>query len=390
VTAPLTVCISAGEPSGDVYAGMLARELIAQAPSVRVVGMGGRELAEAGAELLIDIRDSSVLGLVEVLRAVPAFLRKRRALVDWMRDNRPDVLVTVDFPDFNLGLAARARALGAPVVCLIPPKAWAWRRRRGATVAQVATRVLCVLPFAADFYASVGADVEFIGHPLRDTIDALSLPPREDARRALGLSEGGPLLGLLPGSRTREVSSLLPPMLDGLDVARTMLGPVHGAVALSASASDATVGRVTEMTAGRDVHIVRGRTYEAIRASDAVLAASGTVTLECALVGTPMVIAYKLSSTTYRIVRRVVRVDYSGLPNLLVGRGACPEYYQDDVNGPTLGRAASELLADGEAREAQIAAFAEARAVLGPSGAMARGAAAVLATAAAAKASPPL
>ncbi len=378
MTAPRTVFVSAGEPSGDVYAGMLAREALAQAPGTRVVGMGGRELSEAGADLLIDIRDSSVLGLVEVLRAAPAFLRKRRALADWMRDHRPDVLVTVDFPDFNLGLAARARALGIPVVCLIPPKAWAWRRRRGATVARVATRVLCVLPFAADFYAAAGADVEFIGHPLRDTIDALALPTPEDARRALGLPGGAPTLGLLPGSRTREVLSLLPHMLDGLDAARATLGTVHGAVALSASASEAMVARVTDMTKGRDVSLVRGRTYEAIRASDAVLAASGTVTLECALVGTPMAIAYKLSPATYAIVRRVVRVDHSGLPNLLVGRRACPEYYQGDVNGSVLGRAASELLVDGPSRDAQVAAFAEARARVGPVGAIARAASAVL------------
>ena len=385
MTAPLTVCVSAGEPSGDVYAGMLARELLAQARDARVAGMGGRELAKAGGELLIDIRDSSVLGLVEALQAVPAFLRKRRELVDWMRQNRPDVLVTVDFPDFNLGLAARARSLGIPVVCLIPPKAWAWRPRRGATVARIATRVLCVLPFAAAFYAAAGANVEFVGHPLRDTIDALSLPPQDEARRALGLHEEGPVLGLLPGSRTREARTLLPHMLDGLDAARARVGAIHAVLALSASASDAIVARAAEMTRDRGVMLVRGRTYDAIRASDAVLAASGTVTLECALVGTPMAIAYKLSPATYAVVRRVVRVEHSGLPNLLVGRRACPEYYQADVNGRTLGRAASTLLADAEAREAQLAAFAEARLRLGPSGAMARAASAVLGTAAAAQ-----
>ncbi len=381
MSGPLTVCISAGEPSGDVYAGMLARELLASEPGTRIVGMGGREMAGAGAELLIDIRDSSVLGLVEAARSLPAFLRKRRTLRDWIRDSRPHVLVTVDFPDFNLGLAAQARALGVPVVYLIPPKAWAWRRRRGRVVAQIATRVLCLLPFAAEFYRDAGADVEFIGHPLVDTIDAHGLPHRRGARQALGLPESGPVVAVLPGSRTRELGTLLPHMLDALDVVRESAPNAAAVVALSGSASDATVAEVTALATARSACVVVGRTYEAIRASDAAIAASGTVTLECAIIGTPMVIAYRLSPLTYAVVRRLVRVEHSGLPNLLAGRRACPEYYQSDVNGRVLGSAVTELLVSDAARDSQSGAFSGMRAKLGPPGAMERAAAIVAETA---------
>lgn len=376
--SPPTVCISVGEPSGDVYAASLARELLAIEPGARLLGMGGREMASAGVELLIDIRDSSVLGLVEVAKSLPAFLRKRRLLREWLEEHRPDVLVTVDFPDFNLGLAAAAHAMGIPVVCLIPPKAWAWRRRRGAVVADVATRVLCVLPFAADFYEAAGADVEFIGHPLVDLIDGRALPDSATARSDLGLPSTWPVLCLLPGSRTRELRSLLPHMLDAVDVARETHADVVGVVALSASASDETMEAVERMASAHAVSVVKGRTYEAVRASSAALAASGTVTLECALIGTPMVIAYKLSAVTYAVVRRLVHVEHSGLPNLLVGRRACPEYYQSHVNGRTLGDAAAALLAGDGDRAAQIEAFSDIRAKLGPPGAMARAAEAVI------------
>ncbi|MBT3266919.1 lipid-A-disaccharide synthase [Candidatus Poribacteria bacterium] len=386
MSGSVTVCISAGEPSGDVYGGMLARELLALEPGARLVGMGGREMASAGVELLIDIRDSSVLGLVEVAKSLPAFLRKRRVLREWIRDHRPDALVTVDFPDFNLGLAGQARSLGVPVVYLIPPKAWAWRRRRGATVAEAATRVLCLLPFAADFYRDAGANVEFIGHPLVDAIDGSGLPDSPAARSAVGLAEAAPILGLLPGSRTRELRALLPHMLDALEIVRESVEGATGVIALSGSASDVTVAEVTRLAEKRGATVVTGRTYEAIRASDAVLAASGTVTLECAIVGTPMVIAYRLSSLTYAVVRRLVRVDHSGLPNLLVGRRACPEYYQSEVTGRVLASAATELLVSDAARAAQTQAFAEMRAKLGSPGAMSRAATAVIETAVAAPA----
>jgi lipid-A-disaccharide synthase len=361
-----------------VYAGSLAREILSLEPGAMLVGMGGREMSGAGVDLLVDIRDSSVLGLVEVAKSLPAFLRKRRLLREWIEEHRPDVLVTVDFPDFNLGLAASARELGVPVVCLIPPKAWAWRRRRGAIVADLATRVLCVLPFAAEFYADAGADVEFIGHPLVEMIDACNLPDRSVARSSLGLPATWPVLCLLPGSRTRELRTLLAPMLEALDVARESCDDLVGVVALSASASEERVATVEAMASPHAVSVVKGRTYEAIRASDAVLAASGTVTLECAIIGTPMVIAYRLSALTYTVVRRLVRVEHSGLPNLLAGRRACPEYYQADVNGQTLGAAAVQLLSSAEDRSSQAAAFADIREQLGAPGAMARAARAVI------------
>ncbi|CAI8024494.1 Lipid-A-disaccharide synthase [Geodia barretti] len=207
--------IIAGEPSGDLQASRVAAELKEIAPDLALFGMGGDLMAEAGVELIYHIRDSAVMGIGEVFTAIPAFLKKREHLKHLIRTKRPDAVVLVDFGDFNMPLARFAHGLGIPVIYYIPPKAWAWRPNRAKKIAKTTTAVASIFPFAADFYREAGANVEFVGHPLLDF--ARTDLSGAEARRVLGLGADRPVLGLMPGSRRREVERLLPVMLEVTD-----------------------------------------------------------------------------------------------------------------------------------------------------------------------------
>lgn len=328
-------------------------------------------MRKAGVELLIDIADSSVMGIVEVIRAIPEFQRKLRLLIAWMEEHRPEVLVCVDFPDFNLRLAAAARELGIPVVYHIPPKAWAWRPKRGKRVAELATAVISIFPFEAAYYEAQGAKVVYVGNPLIDIIRESNPCSREDARARFQMPADVPVLGLLPGSRKKEIESLMTPMLGAARRVREALPDVRTLVPLAPTVSPEWVG-------DNAVQIVQGDTYNAIRACDAVIAASGTVTLEAAILGVPMVIVYRLSPLTYWLARRLVRVKYMGLPNLLAEREICPELLQDEANPERMAEIALELLSNPQCQKMELERVTE---MLGDGGAPERTAEVVLSVA---------
>lgn len=374
---PIRILLSAGEASGDLQAATIARALRRRAPNIQMAGMGGVHMAEAGVKLLIDIEQSSVVGITEVVRQIPEFLRKRAFLRRWMEVQRPDALVCVDFPDFHLRLAGDAKRLGIPVVYHIPPKAWAWRPKRARRVAELVDAVSCLFPFEAEFYRREGARVLAVGHPLLDVLQEAKPPSPREARQRFGLSPEVPVLGLLPGSRRREVAFLLPRMVRATQALQREMSDLCVLLPKANTVSEETL-RASAGDALKRVQVVSNATYEALRACDFVLAASGTVTLEAALLGVPMAVVYRLSAVTFALARRLVRVRFSALPNLIVGREIVPELLQKAASAENMARIARVYLRNPALREEQRRAFKEVVLALGENGASGRVAEVVL------------
>lgn len=375
------IMISAGEASGDLHGATLCRALHELEPGIRLLGMGGAQMRAAGMDVLLDPTAHAAVGTSEAVGRIPGLYRAYRALAARLVAERPRALVLIDFPEFNLRLARRANAAGVPVVYFIPPQLWAWRRGRIRQVARRVSRVLAVFPFEPPLYEGAGVPVEFVGHPL---LDALPLDlTRDDARRRLGADPAHSLVGLLPGSRREEVERLLPPMLEAARRLAATDARRRFVLGLAPTVSRERVLAYLDQAGpgGPAVEVVEGRTYEVMAAADALLIASGTATLEAALLGTPMVICYRVSRTTVVIARLLARVPWIGLPNLVAGRAVVPELIQEQVTGERLGGEIARLLDDPVAATAQRAAFKELRARLGEPGVGRRAARAVLATA---------
>ncbi len=364
----------AGEASGDLHGATLARALAGLAPGLGLAGMGGPRMEAAGVRILHGIERAAVVGGTEVLGRLPALVRIFRDLVGRLRADRPRVLVLIDFPDFNLLLARRARALGIPVVYFVPPQVWAWRRGRLRVMARDVSRVLAVFPFEVALYQEAGVPVEFVGHPLLDVLPAFD---RATARQGLAGSRDV-LVGLLPGSRAEEVRRHVPLLLGAaVEIVRRVprarfVLPLAPTLPPTAVAGALETTRVT-------INVLPGQAHRVMAAADLLLVASGTATLEAACYGTPMVVLYRLSAVSYTLARLVVRgVSAISLPNILAGRPVVPELIQRDATPGRLAEAAVSLLQSEPARLAQRAALCEVRARLGASGAGERAARAVL------------
>jgi lipid-A-disaccharide synthase len=382
------IMLSAGEASGDLHGATMCRAIRALDPAVRLIGMGGPRMAAAGVEILVDPTANAAVGTSEAMGRVPAIYRAYKLVVKRLREVRPLAVVLIDFPEFNLRLARQARRAGIPVVYFIPPQIWAWRRGRIRQMARRVTRVLAAFPFEKQLYEEAGVPVEFVGHPLLDVVpDDLD---RARARERLGVEDTRILVGLLPGSREHEVSRLLPRMLDA--AARLAVdGKRCFVLGLAASVER---GQVTALLAraaeagGPPIQVVEGLTYEVMAGADALLIASGTATLEAALLGAPMVVCYRVSRMTELMARLLKRSRWISLPNIVAGREAVPEILQDNVTGARLARELERLLVDPVAAIAQRAAFKELRSRLGNPGVGLRAARAVLKVAGVPKAAP--
>lgn len=335
------IMISAGEASGDVHAAALTREILKLDPTAQVYGMGGDGLRAAGGEVLFDIKDHGVMGLVEIIRKLPALFRLRSDFAEVMDQRRPDCLVTIDYPGFNMRLAKLARAKGIPVVSFIAPSAWAWRKGRAKNVAKLVNKVAAIFPFEYEVYKEAGADVEFMGHPLVDIVKP-SLPESEAIAKA-GKHEGRPLVLLLPGSRLQEIQRLLPSMLEAAKI-MVKANPALEFAMPRASTIPRTLLEEAINRAGIHVHIVEGYNYDVMSVADVALAASGTVTLEAALCRLPCVIVYKTAPLTAFIVRRLLNIPDIGLPNIVAGRHILPELLQEDVIPEKMASAVLNLL----------------------------------------------
>ena len=335
------ILISAGEASGDLYAGAVTRGIKQLNPEAEVFGMGGDCLREAGGEVLFDIKDHSLMGFVEVLKKLPDVWKLRNAFIDLMEKRKPDVLLTIDYPGFNMRLAKLAKERGINVVYFIAPQVWAWRPGRAADVAKVTDKIACIFPFECDFYKSYGANIEFIGHPLVDTVKpSLS---RKEAEELAGKRTGHPLILLMPGSREMEIQRLLPVMLGAAKILKQKRPELDFAIPRAATiAKDILEDSVRQ--AGLNIRLIEGHNYDVMSVADLAIVTSGTVTLEAAMCGLGCEILYKSSPVSFWIAKRVVKIPNIGLPNIVAGRQIEPELLQDDCTPDKIASTALELL----------------------------------------------
>ena len=361
------VLISAGEPSGDLHAAPVVEALRARRPDLEVEALGGPLVEAAGATVRWRMEDYSAFGLAEVVVAIP---RHARLLGEWreaLARRRWDLVLTVDYPGFHLRVGEAARAAGVPVVQYVAPQLWAWRPGRARRWAGAVDRLAVILPFEAEFFGRLGVAAEYVGHPL---LDGPAWPARGEARAALGVGSGERTLALLPGSREAEVRRLWPAMRAAAD--RLLAEGRCGRVLVAATDAGRYPG-------AERFTLVPGDSRRVMAAADAALAKSGTTTLECALAGTPMVVAYAVHPVTWVIARQLATVPYVSLVNLVAGAPLVPELLQGAVSAERLREAVAPLLEPGSAaREAQLAGFAGIRRRLGDPGAAGRVAALAL------------
>ena len=335
------ILISAGEASGDLYAGAVTRGIKQLNPEAEVFGMGGDCLREAGGEVLFDIKDHSLMGFVEVLKKLPDVWKLRNAFIDLMEKRKPDVLLTIDYPGFNMRLAKLAKERGINVVYFIAPQVWAWRPGRAADVAKVTDKIACIFPFECDFYKSYGANIEFIGHPLVDTVKpSLS---RKEAEELAGKRTGHPLILLMPGSREMEIQRLLPVMLDAVKILKQKRPELDFAIPRAATIAKEILEDSVRQ-AGLNIRLIEGHNYDVMSVADLAIVTSGTVTLEAAMCGLGCEILYKSSPVSFWIAKRVVKIPNIGLPNIVAGRQIEPELLQDDCTPDKIASTALELL----------------------------------------------
>jgi lipid-A-disaccharide synthase len=373
VALPLSrLLISCGEPSGDLYGAELLRRLRVARPDLEAFGLGGDRLLAEGVRLRAHVRDLAVVGLVEVLTHLRHLRRVFNGLIAEAERLRPDVAVLVDYPDFNLRLAAALRRRGVRVVYYVSPQLWAWRSGRMRDVRRNVARMLVIFPFEEALYREAGVPVTFVGHPLVDLVRPE--PDRDGFLRGIGLDPARPTLAVLPGSRRKELAHNLPPLAAALDLIRARRPDVQPVLALAESLERSPVDAALR---GRSVTVVAGRTPAVVSTAAAALVASGTATVETALLGTPMVVVYRLSALSYALGRRFVRVARFAMVNLIAGRDVVPELIQADFTPERVAQEALALLDDPGRAGRMRADLAQVRVALGEPGASARAAAEV-------------
>ena len=356
------ILLVAGEASGDLHAGAVARELRARAPALHLAGIGGDHMAAAGVELVEHAEKLAVMGFLEVLRHIPQHWKLLRQLRQRLESGNVALLMVVDYPGFNMKLAAAAHRAGVPVLYFITPQVWAWGAGRLAELARIVTRAAVILPFEEELLRRHGVPAVFVGHPLLDR--AATMPDREGARAKLGLAADRPVLALFPGSRPQEIAR----HLDAFVATARILEQRHpGLQVVVSGAPTVSIDR-----ARCPYPIVPGDSYTVLRAADAAMCKSGTTTLEAAVTGTPLVVAYRTSAVTYAAARRLVKIPHIGLVNVVAGREVAPEFVQDALVPAAVADALGPLLAHGPARDRMIADLGTVRAMLGERGAAAR------------------
>lgn len=363
------VMIVAGEASGDMHGGNLVREMHALSPELSFFGVGGKKMEAAGVRLIADVADMAVVGLTEVVGKIVAILRVMRTLKTGLKNDPPDLLILIDYPDFNLPLAKAAHKLGVKTLYYISPQVWAWRKSRIHAIRAAVDKMAVILPFEEEFYRKSGVDVAFVGHPLLDEVKT-RLSRSEFLARA-GLKGDAKTIAILPGSRKGEVEKLLPVMLEACRLISGTLSPVQFVLPLAPTLSLSFVEEMIGKSSIR-VKVVEEDLYDAIASSQAAVVASGTATLETALLGTPMVVIYKISPLSYAVGKRVIKVDHISLVNLIAENAVVPELIQQDANPAMIAAKLKELIDNKPLRQEMQASFTRLRGLLGTPGASRR------------------
>jgi lipid-A-disaccharide synthase len=326
---PETVMIVAGETSGELYGALLSSVLKKRVPAIRIIGVGGERMQQAGVELISGI--SGAFGIAEAVSSLKTIKKTFTDAVSALRMHKPDVLVLIDYPDFNLKLAAEARRNNIKVLYYVSPQVWAWRKKRVTKIARLVDRMAVVLPFEEEIYKAVGLPCEFVGHPVYDEIR--NLPADRNALKAeLGLEKRKPLLSLLPGSRPHELQRLLPLMLDVVRQFRKEHGEYQFCMPLAPNTDMEKYSSVLQLLRDEGVTVNKGESLKTLAASEMAVIASGTATLQAALIGVPLVVVYKVFPLTYLLGRMIVRVKNFSLVNILSGREVVRELLQSEAN----------------------------------------------------------
>lgn len=360
---PLEILVSAGEASGDMYAARLAVALQKHV-KVHLFGMGGPKMREADVELVADASEIAVVGITEVLRKLPAVWRAWRRLEREAKRRKPALAITVDSPGFNFGLARRLKRQGIRNVYFISPQIWAWRPRRMRWIQRRFERVLVIFPFEEELYRKAGVKVDFVGHPLVDSVHAKMT--RDEFAARFGLDATRKIVAILPGSRRSEVERNMP------EIARACKRMRDSGAQFVIAAGPGLKSELFQMHA--DWKIVEGATYDSLAAADCAIVSSGTATVEAALLGTPMVVVYRVSPVTAMIARRLVRTPLFGMVNLISGREVVPELIQEKFTAEVLEQELRTLLESASARNRQKESLAAVRAKLGRGGSIERAA----------------
>jgi len=349
------ILVSAGEASGDLYASLVVQALGRILPETEFFGCTGPRLSAAGVRTVVDSSSLAVVGLVEVVSHIPRIYGEYRKLLAEARQQKPDLAILTDSPDFHLRIARKLHQQGVPVVYLVAPQAWAWRRGRVRQMRRTFSRLLCIFPFEEEFFTRHGVPTTYIGHPLAGLV-APTLG-RDEFFRKHRLDAERPLITVLPGSRRGEAARHLPVLVDAVrriyrERAVNVLLPAS--VTTGAAFFSGRLGR-------SPIQVIEGESWDAMAHADLALAASGTVTVEAALLGTPMVTFYKVTAASWLAGKFLVDVPFYSMVNLIAGRAVVPELMQAQMTGPNLAREALRLLADGPARAEMKAGLAEVR-----------------------------
>lgn len=379
VTVNGEVMIVAGEASGDLHGANLVRAMRELSPGLRFYGMGGSELMRAGVEMLYDAAKLAVVGAVEVLSHLHDILRARRILIAHLKHRRPSLLILIDYPDFNLMLAKIAKQLGIPVFYYISPQVWAWRSGRVHTIRQRTDRMAVILPFEQAFYAGYGVQVDFVGHPLLDSIKPKLTPAEFKTQHRIDPQR--PVIGLIPGSRRKEVAALLPDFLAAAELLASAQPPPVFLLA-QAPTIDTSFLKENGLETWQerlDLRVITEDRYAMMAACDVAVAASGTVTLELAILNIPTVAAYRISPHTYWLGRLLIRkIRFFTLVNLIAEQAVLPELLQRQVTPERLAQEVSTLLNNAQARSNMLTGLDKVRRRLGGPGASHRAAAIAL------------
>jgi lipid-A-disaccharide synthase len=362
------VLLVVGEASGDLHGSHLVRALRERDSALEISAVGGEALKREGAKIIFDVARIAGMGLTELAGNLTSLWRAYSQVKKNLREQRPSLLILIDFPDFNLRVARVAKRLGVPVLYYISPQVWAWRKRRIAEIARLADRMAVVFPFEASLYEKAGVKVEFVGHPLLDV--ARASRPREETLARLGLDPSRQTIALLPGSRRREVAYHLPVMIEAAEILSREMALQFILVRASTVGRDSLERTLSGSSVG--VSLSDGDAYNVLHACDLAWTASGTATLETALMLRPMVIVYRLARMTYALARRLVRVNFIGMANIIAGEKVVPELIQNEVTAERIAAESRAILGDRELRVRMISKLSEVRAKLGSPGAAGR------------------
>ena len=365
------ILIAAGEASGDLHASCLAKAMLELEPNLHFYGMGGEKLREAGGRIIFDISKLSVMGITEVIRHLGHIYHVFRWFKKSLKNDRPDLIILIDYPEFNLRLAKVAKRYRVPVCYYISPQIWAWRTGRVKKISKLVDKMVVVFPFELPLYEKEGMDVSFVGHPLLDIVKAKK--SKEENLKRFGLNEKKTTIGLLPGSRLSEVKKILPPMIGAAGLLSRRFDNLQFILPIAPGLKREEIVNLTEKKSVT-ITIVDDSIYDVIDSSYLVIVASGTATLETALLTTPMVITYKMSPLSYLIGKTLVKVPYIGMANIIAGKMVVPELIQEEATAERITHEATRLLEDNHYHQRTCEELALIKRKLGEPGAAKRAA----------------